>query len=95
MISSETKDEFYYLFCSAYAKLKSGKKLEGAELYIIKKYFELAREEGWSQRRIADFWQTNVMKVNRILCYFYLSIVYIITHAFYINFKAYKVYVIS
>ncbi len=62
-----TKDEFYYLFCSAYAKLKNGKKLEGPELYIIKKYFELERDEGWSQRRIADFWHTNVMKVNRIL----------------------------
>ena len=49
-----TKDEFYYLFCSAYAKLKNGKKLEGPELYIIKKYFELERDEGWSQRRIAD-----------------------------------------
>ena len=62
-----TEDEFHYLFCSAYAKLKNGKKLEGPELYIIKKYFELERDEGWSQRRIADFWHTNVMKVNRIL----------------------------
>ena len=40
-----TDDEFHYLFCSAYTKLKKGKKFEGAELYIIKKYFELAREE--------------------------------------------------
>ena len=62
-----TKDELDYLLCSAYAKLKKGKKLEGVELYIIKKYFELERDEGWSQRRIADFWHTNVMKVNRIL----------------------------